>query len=40
VEEISTILSRSKKQVYNLLARAKASMKISLEKVGITYEDL
>jgi len=40
VEEISTILSRSKKQVYNLLARAKASMKTSLEKVGITYEIL
>ena len=40
VEEICTILSKSKKQVYNLLARAKASLKISLEKVGITYEDL
>lgn len=40
VDQISTILSRSKKQVYNLLARAKASLKTELEKVGITYEDL
>lgn len=38
--EIGRIMSRSRKQVYNLLARAKASMKTSLEKVGITYEDL
>lgn len=40
VDEICVILTRSKKQVYNLLARAKASMKTSLEKVGITYEEL
>lgn len=40
VDEISTILTRSKKQVYNLLARAKASLKTQLEKVGITHEDL
>ena len=40
VDEISGILTRSKKQVYNLLARAKASLKTELEKVGITYEDL
>ena len=40
VEEVGTIMSRSRKQVYNLLARAKASLKTLLEKVGITYEDL
>lgn len=40
VDEISAILNRSKKQVYNLLARARASLKMQLEKVGITYEDL
>lgn len=40
VEEICTILSKSKKQVYNLLARAKASLRTLLEKVGITDEDL
>lgn len=39
-EEVGIIMSRSRKQVYNLLARAKASLKILLEKVGITYEDL
>ena len=40
VEEICAIMSRSKKQVYNLLSRAKASLKTLLEKVGITYEDI
>lgn len=40
VEEVGTIMSRSKKQVYNLLARAKTSLKTSLEKVGISHEDL
>ena len=40
LEEVCTIMGRSKKQVYNLLCRAKASMRILLEKVGITYEDL
>lgn len=39
-EEVGTIMSRSRKQVYNLLSRAKTSLKISLEKVGITHEDL
>ena len=38
--EVCAIMSRSKKQVYNLLARAKQSLKSLLEKVGITYEDL
>ena len=40
VSEICTVLSRSPKQVYNLLSRAKTSLKISLEKVGITHEDI
>ena len=40
IDEICAIMSRSKKQVYNLLARAKASLKSLLEKVGITYEDI
>lgn len=40
VAEICAILSRSPKQVYNLLSRAKTSLKTSLEKVGITYEDI
>lgn len=39
-EEVCAIMSRSKKQVYNLLARAKQSLKFLLEKVGITYEDI
>ena len=40
VSEICVILSRSPKQVYNLLARAKTSLKTLLEKVGISHEDL
>ena len=40
VEEIGEIMSRSRKQVYNLLARAKTSLRTLLEKVGITYEDI
>ena len=40
VEEVCAIMTRSPKQVYNLLGRAKASMKQLLEKVGITHEDL
>lgn len=39
-EEVCAIMSRSKKQVYNLLVRAKRSLKSLLEKVGITYEDI
>ena len=40
IGEICTILSRSPKQVYNLLSRAKTALKTSLEKVGITHEDI
>lgn len=39
-DEVCAIMSRSKKQVYNLLSRAKTSMKTLLEKVGITDEEL
>ena len=40
VDEICIIMARSKKQVYNLLSRAKASLKTLLEKVGFTHEDI
>lgn len=40
IEQICTILGKHKKQVYNLLSRAKASLKELLVKEGITYEDL
>ena len=40
VDEICAIMSRTKKQVYNLLSRAKTTLKLLLEKVGITYEDI
>ena len=39
-EECSRILKRTKKQVYNLLARGKAALKDQLEKEGYSYEDL
>ncbi len=40
VKQICTVMGRSAKQVYNLLSRAKASLKELLEKEGISYEDL
>lgn len=40
VKDICSITHRSAKQVYNLLARAKTSMKQELEKEGISHEDL
>ena len=40
VQEIAGITRQSTKQVYNLLARAKTSLKIRLMKEGITYEDI
>ena len=40
VEQICTVLGKNKKQIYNLLARARAAMKELLEKEGIGYEDL
>ena len=39
-EEIAKIVKRTKKQVYNLLARAKTALKELLEKEGISYEDV
>ena len=38
--EICGITGKSTKQVYNLLARARASLKPLLEKEGITHEDI
>lgn len=40
VERICEILKKSPKQVYNLLTRARASLKELLIKEGITYEEL
>ena len=40
VPQICTILGKSAKQVYNLLARAKKALKDALTKEGITHEDL
>lgn len=39
VEEIHTALKKSRKQVYNLIARARASLKEILIREGIGYED-
>ncbi|MDE6617429.1 MAG: RNA polymerase sigma factor [Clostridiales bacterium] len=40
VDEIAAALGKNKKQVYNLLSRAKAALKQLLIKEGIGYEDL
>lgn len=40
MEEVCRIMKKNKKQVYNLLARAKATLKDLLLKEGITHEDL
>jgi RNA polymerase sigma-70 factor (ECF subfamily) len=40
VEQICEIMKKSPKQVYNLLSRARASLKELLIKEGITYEEL
>ena len=40
VEELCKILKQSKKQIYNLLSRAKTSLKELLIKEGISYENL
>ena len=40
VPQISKILQKSSKQVYNLLSRARASLKELLIKEGITHEDI
>lgn len=40
VEQIGVILSKNKKQVYNLLSRARVALRKMLEKVGISHENL
>ena len=40
VEEVGELLKKSKKQVYNLLSRAKTALKELLKKEGISYEDV
>lgn len=40
VTEICTVMGKSDKQVYNLLARARIALRKILEKEGITHEDL
>ncbi len=40
VKEICDILKCSTKQVYNLLSRARADLKVELLKEGFSYEDL
>ena len=40
VDEICKIVKRSKKQVYNLLTRARLTLKELLKKEGISYEDV
>ena len=40
VSQISQILGMNAKQVYNLLSRARGSLRQELEKEGISYEDL
>lgn len=40
IEELCKILKRTKKQIYNLLSRAKTSLKELLIKEGISHEDL
>lgn len=40
IDEICSIIGKASKQVYNLLTRARASLKDLLEKEGITHEDI
>lgn len=40
VDELCQILKKNKKQVYNLLTRARSALKELIEKEGISYEDL
>ena len=39
-EQVASIMGKSKKQVENLVYRAKLSLKSELEKEGFVYEDL
>ena len=40
IEEVCRIMKKNKKQVYNLLSRAKTALKDIFIKEGITHEDL
>ncbi len=40
IEETSKIMGKNRKQLYNLLTRARANLKVILEKEGIFYEDV
>lgn len=40
IEETRNIMGKSRKQIYNLLTRARANLKVILEKEGIFYEDV
>ncbi len=40
IDQVCRIMKKNKKQVYNLLARAKAELKEKLIQEGITYEDI
>lgn len=40
VDQISKIMSKNTKQVYNLMSRARIALGKMLEKVGISHEDL
>jgi RNA polymerase sigma-70 factor (ECF subfamily) len=39
-EQVASIMGKSKKQIENLVYRAKLSLKSELEKEGFVYEDL
>ena len=40
IEQVCSLLKKNKKQVYNLLTRAKLSLKNLFNKDGLNYEDL
>ena len=40
IDETAKIMSKSVKQIYNLLARAKSALKELLKNKGINYEDI
>lgn len=40
VEEMCRILKKNRKQIYNLLARARSTLKLHLVKEGFSHEDI
>lgn len=40
ISDVCTIVRKSTRQVYNLLARAKTALKEALEKEGVVYENI